>query len=128
MLPGTLRSREVTHRAHTRRAHGLAAIPAVTDRVHSEWTAHFMASPLTNRATQNGELRRQLPLGFAKFVGTVLLLGRGRIRVVGAARLLVGRTLGADCSLVAGFWVVFVQARLNFITTRRSLTNLTLWA
>src|SRR5216684_2609210 len=77
---------------------------------HTSWH-----SPLTNRAAQNGELRSQNPQIPADFVGTVLLLGRGRIRVVGAARLFVGRTLWNGLLPGSGILFVFVQACLNFI-------------
>src|SRR5207245_3115141 len=66
-------------------------------------------------AASNGNLRSEYPPTPAEFVGTVLLLGRGRIRVVGAARLLVGRILGYRLFSGSGILVVFAQARLNLI-------------
>src|SRR5258708_31919010 len=77
---------------------------------HTSWH-----SPLTNRAAQNRELRSQYPQIPAEFVGTVLLLRRGRIRVVGAAGLFVGRSLRSDFLPGSGILLVFVQARLNLI-------------
>src|SRR5882762_3392827 len=77
---------------------------------HTSWL-----SPLTNRAAQNAELRSQNPQIPADFVGTVLLLGRGRIRVVGAARLFAGRILRNGLLPGGGILSVFIQARLNFI-------------
>src|SRR6202045_288568 len=77
---------------------------------HTSW-----CSPLTNRAAQNGELRSQNPQIPRDFVGTVLLLGRGRTRVVGVARLFVGRILRNGLLSGSGILVVLVQARLNFI-------------
>src|SRR2546429_2678023 len=77
---------------------------------HTSW-----CSPLTNRSAQNGELRSQNSQIPAEFVGTVLLLGGGRIRIVGAARLFAGRILRNGLLSGSGILFVFVQARLNFI-------------
>src|SRR5712691_7978882 len=70
---------------------------------HTSWH-----SPLTNRAAQYRELRSQNPQIPAHFVGTVLLFWRGRIRIVGAARLFVGRILRNGLLPGTGIRIVFV--------------------
>src|SRR6266700_4260960 len=113
--PGTLRSKE-------RRAPGARTSStwpcrnsgSTPQRPHRNGRHTSWLSPLANRAAQNGELRSQYPQTPAEFVGTVLLFGRGRICVVGAARFL-GRILRNSLLPGRGILLVFAQARLNLI-------------
>src|SRR5260370_16033053 len=94
----------VPHRTHTRRAHGLAAIAAVTDRVHIglDGTPHAtLLSLIEPLCTWNcvARIRRLRPISSARFCcfvadGFVLSLRPG---------CLSGEFCGADCSLVPGF-------------------------
>src|SRR5713101_4006811 len=114
--PGTLRSRERrAPDAHTPGTWPCRNCGNSPPRPHRNGRHTSWHSPLTNRAAQNRELRSQNPQISAEFVGTVLLLRRGRIRVVGAAGLFVGRSLRSDLLPGSGILLVFVQARLNLI-------------
>src|SRR5438105_12087090 len=115
-LPGTLHNRERRAPAARTSSTWLCRNSGSTPlRPHRNGRHTSWHSPLTNRAAQNGKLRSQYAQIPAEFVGTVLLLGRGRVRVVGAARLLVGRILRNGLFPGSGVLVVFVQACLNFI-------------
>src|SRR6266436_465480 len=95
----------VTHGTHTRRAHGLAAIPTVAHRVHigMDGTLHgVLLSPIETFRTGNcaAKILRFRPTSSARFCcfgadGFVLSVRPG---------CLSGEFFGADCSLVAGFW------------------------
>src|SRR5260370_1844163 len=114
--PGTLRSKErrapVARTSSTWPCRNSGMPPPRPHRNgrHTSWL-----SPLANRAAQNGELRSQYPQIPAEFVGTVLLFGRGRICVVGAARSFLGRILRNSLLSGHGVLLVFVKANLNFI-------------
>src|SRR6266849_601587 len=114
--PGTLRSRERPSRdAHTSSTWPCRNSGSNRPRPHRNGRHTSWHSPLTNRAALYRELRRQNPQTPADFVGTVLLFWRGRIRIVGAARLLVGRILRSGLLPGAGILFVFAQACLNLI-------------
>src|SRR5258708_5196946 len=114
--PGTLRSRERPSRdAHTSSTWLCRNSGSNRPRPHRNGRHTSWHSPLTNRAALHRELRRQDPQAPADFVGTVLLFWRGRICIVGAARLFVGRILRSGLLPGAGILFVFTQARLNLI-------------
>src|SRR5438552_14663292 len=93
--PGTLHNRERRAlAAHTSSSWLCRDSGRTSLHPHRNGRHNSLRSPLTNRAAQKGTFQSEYPQVPAEFVGTVLLLGRGRIRVVGAARLLVRRILG----------------------------------
>src|SRR5258708_10370873 len=117
-LPGTLRNRErPAPDAHTSSTWPCRNCGSNRPRPHRNGRHTSWHSPLTNRAALYRELRRQNPQTPADFVGTVLLFRRGRIRIVGAARLFVGRILRTGFLPRSGLLFVFAQSCFNFITS-----------
>src|SRR5207249_8657164 len=114
--PGTLRNRERrapaarTSSTWLCRNSGSTPLPP-----HRNGRHNSLRSPLTNRAAQKGTFQSEYPQVPAEFVGTVMVLWRRRIRVVGAALLLLGRILVVGCCLGSRSLVRLVMAFCNFV-------------